>query len=98
MAYIDRDGVQFRTLRLRDRPTEIKGSHLLEIPFGEASAETFGKIVRQTLERRLCALIHRTPVETPGVTEICWMLGGPPEKVSQVGTPEQLLWSDRAFS
>ena len=46
--------------------------------------------------RHLCSLVHQTLVETPGVKEICWMLGGPPEKVSQVGTPEQLLWSDRA--
>src|SRR4051795_137050 len=59
MGHIGRDVIQFRrrclrnrfrTLYLRHRPTEIKGSHLLEIPFGEASAETFGKIVRQTLE------------------------------------------------
>ena len=48
--------------------------------------------------RRLCSLMHRTLVETPSVKEICWMLGGPPEKVSQFGTPEQLLWSDRTFS
>jgi len=53
MVYIDRDGVRFRRLCLRHRPTEIKGSHLLEIPFREAPAETLGKVMRQTLENPL---------------------------------------------
>ena len=48
--------------------------------------------------KRLCSLVHRALVETPGLKEISWMLGGPPEKVPQVGVPEQLSWSDRTSS
>jgi hypothetical protein len=43
---------------------------------------------------RLCSLIHRTLVDTLGVKEIRWMLGGPPERVSHVGTPDQLRWAE----
>jgi hypothetical protein len=45
---------------------------------------------------RLWSLIHRTLVETPGVKEIYWMIGGPAEEVVQVGTPDQLRWPDDA--
>jgi hypothetical protein len=39
---------------------------------------------------RLCRIVHGVLERTPAVMDIRWMLGGPPERVQQVASPDEL--------
>jgi hypothetical protein len=42
--------------------------------------------------RALCLAVHHQLTVTPGVRNIRWMLGGPPDAVPHVETPRELPW------
>jgi hypothetical protein len=51
---------QFRGRCLRNWPTGIESPHLLEIPFGEATTETLGKVASQLFEQPLSVASARS--------------------------------------
>jgi hypothetical protein len=51
-----------------------------------AHADTGGEL------RRLCAVIHTHLSQVSGARNLRWMLGGPPEKVTLVDSPQRLPW------
>lgn len=61
-------------------------------PVQGSIARLFGsKPTTSTLDlMRLCRIVHGVLERIPAVTDIRWMLGGPPERVKQVASPDEL--------
>jgi hypothetical protein len=44
--------------------------------------------------KNVAAVVHSVLTSVPGLTDIKWMLGGPPGKVPSLPSPSELSWSE----
>jgi hypothetical protein len=66
----------------------------LDLPVPGIAARRGAQLEATGELRRLCAVIHTHLSQVSGAHNLRWMLGGPPESVPLVDSPQRLPWNE----